>query len=126
MWAKFLITICTCISLLSCVHRAEANNTNPLIGNFHFFEFKKFDLQKKLPIEILLTFDLPCNYEFIKVIRIEKKEPRSQKTLIALGGVAQQNNFSSCAGINKEFKVSGGNAFSGQDYEIIKIRKYSL
>jgi len=112
------------LALLSCLISTSLAKTDFLeTGNFYFVEFSKYELQETLPPKILLSFDIACNKEFIKVIRNERIEPRTKKTIIALGGLVKENLFSSCAGITKKHSVSAGNAYSGKPYRIVKIKK---
>ena len=93
-------------------------------GNFSFLEFTNYQIKETLPPQIELSFQLACNQEFIKVVRIEKIEAKSGHTIIALGGIIKENTLSSCAGKMGQYKVDAGKTFSGKAYKIVKIKKH--
>lgn len=92
----------------------------PSSGNFHFIPYKEYQFKQGLPPRIKLSFEIFCNQDFVKLVRIEKIE--NNHKFIAFGAVVKDNLFSSCVGIKKLIKVDGGFAYSGKDYSVHSIK----
>jgi hypothetical protein len=112
MISWLLISIC-----FTTLHAAETP-----FRPFRFVEVKRIKEIAGLPPRLEITFDVMCNEELVQVIRHEWVEPRSKKVTIAVGALVRENLLSSCAGITKEMKAEAGNAFSGREYEVSRIR----
>ena len=93
------------------------------LRTIRFVEAKSVKELNGLPPQIEMTLEVMCNEEFIKVVRYELTEPKSKVTTIAVGALFNENLLSSCAGIKKEVKINAGSAFSGRQYEILRIKK---
>jgi len=90
---------------------------------YKFAEVKSHKEIGSLPPKLMLTFDLFCNENFVKVIRYDKTEAKTGKAVIAVGVLVEENLLSSCAGQSKEMTVPAGKTFSGRQFEIAVIKK---
>ncbi|MGZ3692704.1 MAG: hypothetical protein ACXWQO_00425 [Bdellovibrionota bacterium] len=96
-----------------------AVSPNPLI----FVELKSYQQEAALPPKLLVTFDVDCGDEFVKLIREDIPDKKTGITKIAIGGIVQTNIQSACVGTYREITVAAGNTFSGKQFEVVKILK---
>lgn len=95
------------------------------VDNYKYYSYSSYKVLEGLPPIIELTFQVPCNYELVKPVRIEESNEISAKATIALGGVFKENLLSSCAAKTIEVKTTAGHAYSGREHEIVPINGLS-
>jgi hypothetical protein len=96
------------IALILLMTTLSAMSSEASLRTFRFVEAKKVKELSGLPPKLMLTFEIMCNEELIKVIRHDWIEPKSQKVTIAVGALVRENIFSSCAGKKIELRYMVG------------------
>lgn len=104
-----------------CLSAFTAQAVAP-IRAFRFVEAKKIKEGSNLPPKLILTFEIKCNEELVKVLRYDWTEPKSHKVSIAVGALFKENLLSSCAGKKVEVEADAGHTFSGREFEITRIK----
>ena len=89
---------------------------------YRFAEVKRYRQVDALPPKLEVTFDLFCNEKFVKVIRNEDVDPKSQVVKIAVGILVEEADYSTCPSMSREVSVEAGTTFSGRRFEISVIK----
>lgn len=90
---------------------------------FRFAEVKYLRETEGLPPKLKVVFDIMCNEKFLKVIRHDKTDPKTRKTIVAVGVLVEENLLSSCTGESTEMEASAGKTFSGGEFSISRIKR---
>lgn len=86
--------------------------------SFVYLTPTKYTLESKLPPEIMLSFERPCDTRFVKVIRHESVDPDTKETTIALGVLLKRLNTAGVCQLPVTETVSAGHAYSGRPHAI--------
>ncbi len=100
-----------------------AQVTEKSLRPLRFVEAKVLNDSDGLPPKIQMIIEVLCQEEVVKVIRHDEVDPKTKKVTIALGALVRENPLSRCTGKKRELSVYAGATFSGQAYELMRIKK---